>query len=435
MPARITTTITTAETTTSITTNVTMTSLSLDDATALYSVLHDFFEVAVHAILYYRRLYPERAFLSATAFDVPVHQNRHPQVCAWIRDGVDQVLVQLAGGTGVASGDDARGSIAAPSVETVAVVVHAPYTRRQYGDEGKDAVSPGAALERWVFDVRNLPKGWPGGADALKKVLGAQAKKGSDTEGGVGGGGGGGSGGGGGGDGTRGPQHRRQRVQGQQSDRQDDAEPDSANAAQQPAHYEYYDEEAEYANAASEAELDDTPDDDETHSNGDADDADSAYGTLNWTDLRHQLRAVVQRLGHAGAQLAPLPPGCTFTMAIELGRPPEEEKAEKGEKQSKMREMDTHWIPEETDRRRQPWAGGGSAEDVAAGVTTTIRSVDTPPLFLECWVEESAAKRRANSGSTADAVAASLPPASGSSAAKYEAEPRAADKPRIKKST
>lgn len=49
----------------------------------------------------------------------------------------------------------------------------------------------------------------------------------------------------------------------------------------------------------------------------DADDG-TASEKLNWADIHEALRAALQRLAYA-AQAAPkLPPGCTFTLALEL---------------------------------------------------------------------------------------------------------------------
>ncbi len=153
-----------------------MASLSLDEAAQLYDTLRHFFEVAVHAVLYYRRLYPERAFAAATAFGVPVHQCRHPAVCAWVRAAVDHMLQQLAGGTGAAVAD---------RVNAVAVVVHAPFASSATPDRQDDAQLPrGAVLERWVFDVRHLPQRWPGGIEALQRAQRDHAKHERSTAGG-----------------------------------------------------------------------------------------------------------------------------------------------------------------------------------------------------------------------------------------------------------
>ncbi|KLU93032.1 hypothetical protein MAPG_11973, partial [Magnaporthiopsis poae ATCC 64411] len=84
--------------------------IPLPYAHTLLRSFDSFLTVAVHNILYYRGIYPPRTFLSVRAFDLPVQQNRHPLVCAWVRDAVDAVSAQIADG----------------AVHRVAVVLHAP---------------------------------------------------------------------------------------------------------------------------------------------------------------------------------------------------------------------------------------------------------------------------------------------------------------------
>ncbi|KAK4134560.1 DNA-binding protein [Trichocladium antarcticum] len=73
-------------------------SLPLDQSHILLTSFNSFLTVAIHNILYYRNIYPRTTFLSTRAYNLPVHQNRHPKVCAWIRDAVDAVAVQLPTG-------------------------------------------------------------------------------------------------------------------------------------------------------------------------------------------------------------------------------------------------------------------------------------------------------------------------------------------------
>lgn len=108
----------------------------ITEARALFNSFTSFLTVAIHTILYYRDIYPRQTFLSAKAFNLAVHQSRHPKVCAWINDAVDAVLTQLAKG----------------AVDRVAVVIHS---------------APGTALERWMFDVSHFPS-WPGGIEAMR---------------------------------------------------------------------------------------------------------------------------------------------------------------------------------------------------------------------------------------------------------------------------
>ncbi|CAK7211947.1 hypothetical protein SCUCBS95973_001296 [Sporothrix curviconia] len=369
-----------------------MASLSLDEATQLYSTLHHFFEVAVHTVLYYRRLYPERAFATATAFDVPVHQCRHPAVCAWVRATIEQVMVQITGGVGAAASD----RLPTDGVNAVAVVVHAPYheTPGIGGGGGGVGLPAGAVLERWVFDVRHLPRGWPGGIEALRR---AQTDRGKRDEHG---------------DGAERGEHEGE-SEGKEARQPRRQSPEKAAAGAGDANgdeegevsrYHYYDEEEELANAESEAELDDDDEDDNgsedepgsiahaTDSSVDRD-IDDGSRAINWTDLDDQLRGVLQRLAQAGQQVAALPDGCTFTVAIELGD------TEGGvlEATGARRHMHTNWIPE-TGGFKQRLFGGGAAATRSS--TTSVRSVDSAPLYLECWVEESAIKHAAAKGAT-----------------------------------
>lgn len=126
----------------------------LKEAHTLLTTFTTFLTVSIHNILYYRRLYPASTFLSSRAYNLPVHQNRHPKVCAWVRDAVAAVSAQLAQG----------------AVDRVAVVVHAPLDNHRSGSgpPRSDTVPPpGSVLERYLFDVSRFPC-WPGGADAMR---------------------------------------------------------------------------------------------------------------------------------------------------------------------------------------------------------------------------------------------------------------------------
>ncbi|CAK7199680.1 hypothetical protein SEUCBS139899_002363 [Sporothrix eucalyptigena] len=355
-----------------------MSSLSLGEAAQLYSTLHHFFEVAVHTVLYYRRLYPERAFAKAIAFDVPVHQSRHPAVCAWIRAAVEQVMVQIAGGVTEQGNPDEQ---PAEGVNAVAVVVHAPYTTGIEEENGSN-LPAGAVLERWVFDVRHLPRAWPGGIEALRRTQADRSKRGRDErDGGE----------------NDGEQRRRQARRRRRSPNKVTAEGDNGDEnSQGEARYNYYDEEEELANAESEAELDD---EDEGNGRRDAQmdhytEEDPITASVNWTDLKDQLRGVLQRLAQAGQQVAALPNGCTFTVAIELGN---DDTNDTGTR----RKMDINWVPETAVLKQQSFGAGK-----AAAATTSIRSVDSAPLYLECWVEESAVKEAAAKGAIQAQLAA-----------------------------
>jgi mitotic spindle assembly checkpoint protein MAD2B len=128
----------------------TTTEVPLKEAHHLITTFTTFLTVAIHSILYYRRLYPPTTFLSSRAYNLPVHQNRHPKVCDWIRDAVSAVSAQLARGT----------------VDRVAVVIHSPLTPDP-SPGLSSPIPPGAVLERYLFDVSRFPP-WPGGPDAMR---------------------------------------------------------------------------------------------------------------------------------------------------------------------------------------------------------------------------------------------------------------------------
>lgn len=135
------------------------TEVPITEAHTLLNSFTSFLTVSIHTILFYRNIYPKETFLSAKAFNLPVHQSRHPKVCAWINDAVDAVMLQIAKG----------------AVDRVAVVVHSPLSSTQQSQlsfSSTQQLAPGSVLERWMFDVAHLPS-WPGGTEALKNFRGA----------------------------------------------------------------------------------------------------------------------------------------------------------------------------------------------------------------------------------------------------------------------
>ncbi|GAB0132422.1 hypothetical protein EsDP_00000859 [Epichloe bromicola] len=114
-------------------TNATAASLAPSQAAFLLSSFTNFLTVALHSILYHRKLYPAATFLTARAYNLPVLQSRHPGVCAWIRDAVAATAQQIRLG----------------AARHICLVVHAP--------RSLDVV------ERWIFDVQSFPASW--GAD------------------------------------------------------------------------------------------------------------------------------------------------------------------------------------------------------------------------------------------------------------------------------
>ncbi|KAK3307296.1 DNA-binding protein [Chaetomium strumarium] len=244
-------------------------SLPIDHSHILLTSFNSFLIVAIHNILYYRNIYPPATFLSTKAYNLPVHQNRHPKVCAWIRDAVDAVNVQLSAG----------------HVSRIAIVIHSPLdqsfggTSRHHPPSSPrssddisssplasstststsptsqekttaDTIPPGAVLERWLIDTSRFPA-WPTSATSKSATATSKAM------------------------------HDFARV--------------LANGSRsEEAHERHL--------VADEA------------------------STLRWPDLDEQLRGALRRMASTAEGMGPLPvQGCTFTVAVELqdeGRAP-----------------------------------------------------------------------------------------------------------------
>ncbi|KAG5980613.1 hypothetical protein E4U55_003838 [Claviceps digitariae] len=108
--------------------NITASSdLTPSQASFLLSSFTHFLTVAIHSVLYHRALYPSASFLTARAYNLPVHQSRHPAVCAWIRDAVAATAQQIRQGT----------------ARQICLAVHEPHALD--------------VVERWIFDVQSFP--------------------------------------------------------------------------------------------------------------------------------------------------------------------------------------------------------------------------------------------------------------------------------------
>lgn len=107
--------------------NVTASTNLLSTHRALLDTLSSFLVVLTHHTLYLRRIYPPVSFVSTRAYNYPVRQNRHPDVCAWISDAIESVRDQLEKNT----------------VESVTICIFEC-------DENR-------VLERWVLDLKSLP--------------------------------------------------------------------------------------------------------------------------------------------------------------------------------------------------------------------------------------------------------------------------------------
>ncbi|OTB06263.1 hypothetical protein M426DRAFT_319004 [Hypoxylon sp. CI-4A] len=237
-------------------------------ATQILNSFTQFLTICIHNILYYRSIYPQQTFLTSRAYNLPVHQSRHPKVCSWIRDAVDAVKAQLVLG----------------AVERIAVVIY----------DGKANV-----MERWMFDVAGFPA-WQG----FKEIRGMRMDEDEDLAEGV------------------------------------------ANA-------------------------------------------ESNEAKVNWANVDEQFRATIRKLSYAGEKMAPLPEGCTFTVAVELR---EEGEAPIGHPQP--------WIPTQSNLQTRSKDRPIPGRDVGGAKTTPIRAVEAGPLFFECWVEEGKAKDQASSNTS-----------------------------------
>jgi len=107
--------------------NTSATSSLLTTQRALIDTISFFLTAAIHHVLYLRRLYPPVSFLATRAYNYPVRQNRHPEVCTWINDAIAAVRDQLEKNT----------------VETFAICIF--------------ECDNNEVLERWSFDLRSLP--------------------------------------------------------------------------------------------------------------------------------------------------------------------------------------------------------------------------------------------------------------------------------------
>ncbi|KAL8408097.1 hypothetical protein RB594_006773 [Gaeumannomyces avenae] len=102
---------------------------------------------------------------------------------------------------------------------------------------------------------------------------------------------------------------------------------------------------------------------------------------VNWADVNQQLRGALARLAHAGSKLGHLPPGCTFTIAVELR-----------DKAPPPTEHPQPWIPSPPSLQPPTAKRPRNGRDLGGAKTTAVRSVEAGPLLFECWVEEGKAK-------------------------------------------
>jgi mitotic spindle assembly checkpoint protein MAD2B len=116
-------------------------------------------------------------------------------------------------------------------------------------------------------------------------------------------------------------------------------------------------------------------------------------------DLEEQFRATLSRLMGCGAKLSPLPPDCTFNVAVELK---DEADPPIGHPQP--------WIPAQPSlQRRAATFDTGSYEnrlgsDLGGLKSTPIRSIDAGEMVFEMWVEEGIGKADAISSQSSTQI-------------------------------
>ncbi|RAL61138.1 hypothetical protein DID88_010477 [Monilinia fructigena] len=98
---------------------------------SLHTHLLSFLTLSIHTILHARGLYPQDTFLLTRAFNFPVPQNRHPQLCAYINSCVAALAPHLQAGT----------------IDSLSVVI---YSDAPFGGEIQ-------ILERYMFSLSRFP--------------------------------------------------------------------------------------------------------------------------------------------------------------------------------------------------------------------------------------------------------------------------------------
>ena len=105
---------------------------------------------------------------------------------------------------------------------------------------------------------------------------------------------------------------------------------------------------------------------------------DEQAAVLPVVDMEEQFRAVMSKLTNCGSSLTPVPPQCTFTIAIDLRQ---EGSAPVSHPQA--------WIPAQ---RRPDKHVEHQANQTKTSRTTPLRSVQAGEMVFETWIEESSEK-------------------------------------------
>lgn len=118
-------------------------------------------------------------------------------------------------------------------------------------------------------------------------------------------------------------------------------------------------------------------------------------------NLEEQFRAALAKLTACGSVLGPLPPGCTFTVAVELK---EEAEAPIGHPQP--------WIPMvpslQATKKEKTKGEQTRGEDLGGAKTTPVRAVRAGEMVFELWIEEGKAKREMNASALNTSLANSI---------------------------
>lgn len=109
-------------------------------------------------------------------------------------------------------------------------------------------------------------------------------------------------------------------------------------------------------------------------------------------DLPEQFRATLAQLGPVMGRLVPLPPDCTFVLAIEL--------RDEDQAQAPLWRHEGGWIAAPPRLQRDRGAPvssnqrdrGSKGRDLGGVRTTPVRALEAGAFALEVWVEEAAGK-------------------------------------------
>ncbi|KAF2704473.1 DNA-binding protein [Pleomassaria siparia CBS 279.74] len=297
----------------------------------------------IHTLLYLRTLYPHSSFVTSSFHNTSIHQSRHPAVCDWIRDAVSSVKESLLSG----------------GVSRIAVVIFSTNTT------GKGNGSP-KILERFMLDVSKFPV-------MDKELRNVEIEWESESESGSG------------------SPSSFQEEEGEDRNEDDYRDHDEDGQVNKAGNEEENVDDAgaeEAVEMGNENEHEHDKDEDHPETRKKRQKASEVYAT----NLSESFRAALITLTTRCAQLAPLPPHCSFNISIELK---DEADADPpiGHPQP--------WIPvqpslQKTGRIGMEIKDGAEKKDEGGDLggvrVTPIRTVEAGVFRFETWVEEGKAK-------------------------------------------